>query len=658
MKANGTSALAYYDGTFAEDKQNRIRAFLSSEGGYWLNNDQWYLDDKSFGMAGIKASTSKKHLVADFAAYRSECMKNEMKFYLLYAMKTGKITAVSICQNYGRAIANIGTYLSKEGVGCSFSHLAICDDLNDSEASETEKRVYLSLKDATIRFITDYYYTDIYDNGGETERDVWYAANIPGAKISATAKRGKPSLNFVEIPMNYRDTVKQFLSRLVIKRSWSYCTEMLVYIRYFFWAFYRNGYTHGFLEALERQDVEKYLCWVADDYVGKNATFRSKAVSFIRNFLDYIQLAEYIQAPKKDVNHLIFDDDIPRREHLEDTMSKIKYIPEPVREQLDNCIHEIEDPEMLPLYILLRESGWRTTDILDLRYDSCLGYLWNDREQEYIPYLCGEITKTGIPVLKIPVRGEVGDMVKKLAGEVSTRSTAENNPDKYLFNTFEGRYMGLPFSRKAFVSEVQALIERKGILDGDGQLYHFKPHSLRHTRALEYTEQGMPIAIIQQILGHRSLQMTLHYAKVTENKLYEKWKETEKLNLLRLDAAQPVSRSEQKHESVRYEYIRKNLDAVKIPFGVCFKPSKLSCRQQTSHCFDCANFCSSRDNVSEYEEEIKRVKKQLDVSRTLGRTEWEGKNQKYLEALERMSARIHKEGVVHKNGDLREERNG
>jgi hypothetical protein len=218
--------------------------------------------------------------------------------------------------------------------------------------------------------------------------------------------------------------------------------------------------------------------------------------------------------------------------------------------------------------------------------------------------------------------------------------------------------MGLPFSRPAFAAAVNELIERKGILDGDGQPYHFKTHSLRHTRALEYTEQGMPIGIIQQILGHCSLQMTLHYTKVSENKLYEKWKETEKLNLLHLPAAPPTFREEQKNEDIRYEFVRKNLDAVRIPFGVCFKPSKLACRRQTSHCFDCANFCSSRDNISEYEGEIKKVKEQLKISKTHSRTEWEEKNHKYLEVLEKLLARIIKEGVVHKNGSLREERCG
>ncbi len=193
--------------------------------------------------------------------------------------------------------------------------------------------------------------------------------------------------------------------------------------------------------------MEKYLVWVAGDYEKRNATFRSKAVSFLRQYLDYIQLAEYPQAPRKDVSHLIFDDDIPRRERLEDTLAKVKHVPEPVKEQLDAAIGEIEPPEMMPVYVLLRESGWRGTDVLNLRYDSCLEYLWNEQDKEYVPYLCGEITKTNIPLLKIPIRKEVADMVKQLSEDAASRSTQENNPDKYLFNTYEGRCKGLPISK-------------------------------------------------------------------------------------------------------------------------------------------------------------------------------------------------------------------
>ena len=647
----GVEVLAQYEAF--DDKYNQMMVYLSSEGGYWKDNDRWYLDADSFRDAGIPVPNPRHWLLADFGSYKKGQIKEEMKYFLLRSMKDGIIEAVSAYQNYRQAISNIGKLLSLIKDVESFDGMNTCDrELEYVGLNNTEKRAYLQLKHGVTKLITDY-----YDNHDEMENDVWRATRIRGVKISAAAKREKPSLRFEEIPKYYRGMVKRFMGRLIIKRSWSFCAEILIYIRYFYKVFYEHGYQDGFFEEFTRRDVEGYLGWVADDYANKNATFRSKAVSFIRQYIDYVQLAEYPQSPKKDVNRLIFDDDIPKRERLGDTMAKVKYIPEPVRERLDACIYGIEPKEMLPVYVLLRESGWRGTDVLNLRYDSCLDYLWNNHDKEYIPYLCGEITKTGIPLLKIPIRKEVADMVKKLADEAAAQSTDDNNPDKYLLNTYEGRCKGLPFSKPAFSSAVQALIDKEEIADGDRKSYHFKAHSLRHTRAMEYTEQGMPIGIIQQILGHCSLQMTLHYSKVSENMLYKKWKETEKLNLLHLESRPPEKRSLKK-EDIRYEFIRKNLDAVRVPFGVCFKPSKLPCRQLMNHCLECANFCTGRDNIHEYEEETRHVKEQLEISKRLGRTEWEEKNQKYIEVLEKMLAHIQKEGIVHKNGSLREECDG
>ena len=403
--------------------------------------------------------------------------------------------------------------------------------------------------------------------------------------------------------------------------------------------------------------MEEYFCWVAADYAEKNATFRSKAVSFIRTFLDYVQLSEYPGVPKRDIDRLIFDDDIPKRERPEDTMAKVRYVPKPVRDQIDAAVNEIDPPEMMPVYVLLRETGWRGTDILDLRYDSCLDYVWNEKEQGYVPYLCGEITKTGIPMLKIPLREEVGEMVRGLIKTARERSTEENNPDRYLFNTYEGRSKGLPYSKPALTGAIQELINRKGICDADGSVYHFKAHSLRHTRANEYTEQGMPIGVIQQILGHCSLQMTLHYAKVSENKLYEKWKETEKLGLLNIQAKKPDEKLGKEEQTIDYKKVRANLDAVKVPFGTCFKPSKLGCRRQINHCLECGSFCSCEEDIPEYEAEIERVREKIRLGGEIGRNDWVIKNQEYLEVLKKMVHKIRTEKIVHKNGATREEGN-
>jgi len=628
-------------------------SYLSAEDGYWLKNDKWNADSEAFKSLNLGQIRKGRHLIADFETFKNDSIKIEAKYSLLLLMKDKVISAYDLNNIYSSTIKLIGSTL---GSNFSISTLALSDYEDTQELNRIESNVrpllkekYIYLKRKIIKIITE-----LYDDREETEKDIWYARNIPGIKQSATAKRNKTRLSFEEIPECYRESVKRYFKRLIYKRSWSFCREVLIYIKAYYKVFYEHGYTDGFQEKLTRNDVENYICWIAEKHSCDNATYRSKAVSFIRNWLEFIQLAEYSQAPKKDMTHLIFDDDIPRRERAADTFEKIKYIPEPVRNAIDAAIDDIEPAEMKPVYVLLRETGWRGTDVLNLRYDNCLDYVWNSKEEIYVPYLYGEITKTGIPILKIPVREEVASLLKTLVEDAKGKSTDENNPDKYLFNTYEGKNKGLPYSKPAFTSAVQDLINRKNILDGNGEIYHFRAHSLRHTRAMEYTEQGMPIGIIQQILGHCSLQMTLHYSKVSEDMLYKKWNETEKLNLFKPDVA-PPDPDYQNTEDIHYERIRKNLDAVRVPFGICFKPSKIACKQQMNMCIECPSFCTSKDDLPEYEAEIKRVKEQIRIGEACNRENWINKNKEYLTRLEKMKERILSEGTIHKNGRLREE---
>lgn len=629
-------------------------SYLSTEDQYWLDNDKWNADSKAYKSLNLSKIKDGRHTIADFETYGNESVKIEAKYAILLMMKESIVSAYDLSNLYSTAIKLIGdTVGSDAGISTlAFKNAEDTSELNTivPEVKPLLKNKYAFIKRHIIKLVTELY----SDKKEEIQKDVWYARKIPGIKQSATAKRHKTRLSFEEIPECYRESVKRYFKRLIYKRSWSFCHEMLIYIRTYYRLFYEHGYTDGFQENLTRKDVEEYISWIAEEHADDNATYRSKAVSFIRNWLEFIQLAEYSQAPVKDMTHLIFDDDIPKRERPADTYEKIKYIPEPVRNAIDAAIDDIEPAEMKPVYVLLRETGWRGTDILNLRYDNCLDYVWNSKEEIYVPYLYGEITKTGIPILKIPVREEVASLLKTLIDEAKGKSTDENNPDRYLFNTYEGKNKGLPYSKPAFTSAVQDLINRKNILDGNGEVYHFRTHSLRHTRAMEYTEQGMPIGIIQQILGHCSLQMTLHYSKVSEDMLYKKWNETEKLNLFKPDVA-PPDPDYQNTEDIHFERIRKNLDAVKVPFGICFKPAKIACKQQMNMCIECPSFCTTKEDLPEYEAEIKRVRDQIRIGEACGREDWVNKNTEYLKNLEKMRERILSEGTIHKNGKLREE---
>ena len=638
-----------------QSKYEEIIEYLKQDNGYWLDNDRW--DIYSNFSYDLNRARGKKYL--DFNMFNNENIRLEVKYYYLYSLKENLIKTSTVIEKAQAVIKKLSDCIDRKKYS---SIIELKNDnlqlflLNESLTQNTAI-IYLSQINEIIRFIINF-----YDDREETEKDIWYAKNIQGVKKSAvTSEKGSTvKLDFTVIPKYYRETVKRYLKSFITKRSWSHCRNILDTLNVFFNTFYEMGYKDAFLKDLKREDIEKYLYTIANKYKNKNVTYVNKFIAYPRTFLEYIQMAQYDEAPTKEAVFLIFENDIPKRERDADRLTRVKFIPEPILKQLDNNIMDLDKPQYIPIYILLRETGWRGTDILNLRYHNCLEQIWNSKEQNYNYYLCGEITKTGISQLKIPIRDKVAEMIQKAINKAKELSTEENNPKKYLFNTYVGKSKGEPLNKQALLVTIKNLIKEKDIRDISGDLYHFRLHSLRHTRAKEYVEQGIGISIIQQILGHQSLQMTVHYATVTENTLYEKWKSTEDLDLFKVDTKtnelEKVDLSTNAGENlIRYEYVKKNLDAVRVPFGVCFKPSKLPCRQQMNHCLTCASFCTTVENIPEYEEEIDHVKRQIEISERCGRELWAEKNKHYLDTLEKTLKKVREHKLVHKNGKSREE---
>lgn len=637
-----------------QSKYEEIIEYLKQDGGYWLENDKW--DMYNNFTYNLDKAIGKKYL--DFSLFNNKNIMLEVKYYYLYSLKECLLKPIFIMSKAQAVIKKLVNYVNNKRYR---SIIELQDDnlklfLLNENLTENTGRSYLTQINEIINFTIGF-----YDDREETEKDIWYYKNIKGVKLPASNNRATlNSIDFRVIPQFYREVVKRYFRTFITKKSVSHCQNIYRTINVFFNIFYEMGYSNGFLKELTRNDIEKYLYVISNKYKDKNVTYVNKFIAYPRTFLEYIQMAQYDKAPKKEASFLIFQDDIPKRERDSDRLRRIKFIPEPILKQLDNNIMDLDRPDYIPIYILLRETGWRGTDVLNLRYHNCLEQIWNNKEERYNHYLCGEITKTGIAQLKIPIRDKVAEMVQRSIDKAKELSTEENNPKKYLFNTYEGKLKGKPLAKQNLLQTIKRLIEEKDIRDANGELYHFKPHSLRHTRAKEYVEQGMGISIIQQILGHQSLQMTVHYATVTENVLYEKWRNTENLELFKVDTKtndlEKIDLSSDTGENlIRYEYVKKNLDAVRVPFGVCFKSTKMHCKQQMNHCLNCGSFCTTTENIPEYEEEIEKVKQQIKISNRYGRELWAEKNKTYLKLLKDTLTRVKEQKIIHKNGKSRED---
>ena len=84
---------------------------------------------------------------------------------------------------------------------------------------------------------------------------------------------------------------------------------------------------------------------------------------------------------------------------------------------------------------------------------------------------------------------------------------------------------GLPAKNSSYDTHLYKLCEKAGIEP-------FSMHTLRHTYATRAIESGMQPKVLQQLLGHASIQTTMDtYVHVTEDSLTKAVKQFEKNNI-------------------------------------------------------------------------------------------------------------------------------
>ena len=119
-------------------------------------------------------------------------------------------------------------------------------------------------------------------------------------------------------------------------------------------------------------------------------------------------------------------------------------------------------------------------------------------------------------------------------------------------------------------------------------LPHIHPHQLRHTLATQAINRGMSLEAIAAMLGHRSLDMTLRYAKIANRTVAEEYfAVTEKVDALYEQArALPADALGPNMTRLRREHHRH------LANGYCTRPPELDCAFENI-CETCTFFQTS-----------------------------------------------------------------
>jgi hypothetical protein len=113
------------------------------------------------------------------------------------------------------------------------------------------------------------------------------------------------------------------------------------------------------------------------------------------------------------------------------------------------------------------------------------------------------------------------------------------------------------------------------------------PHRLRHTLATQAINRGMRLEAIAALLGHRSLEMTLVYAKITDRVVADEYASVcKQIDALYATAARPGALPAD-IETNAMARLRQEAHAHMLGNGLCTRPVELGCRMETI-CETCA----------------------------------------------------------------------
>jgi len=307
---------------------------------------------------------------------------------------------------------------------------------------------------------------------------------------------------------------------------------------------------------IRRDDIEDYKVWLARQHgtTGSlSANTHRQRLRTLRAFFERIIEWDWPDAPPRNP---VLGGDIPKK-------------PEPLPKFLDDrdaarlmaAARASSDPRDRLVVELLARTGMRAGELADLEADAVvrigqacwlrvpLGKLRNDR---YVPLH--------------------PDLV-----QLTARWTASNLAHIRAHRRLAADHRG-PLDRHMICRIVRRVGRRAGV--------SVHPHQLRHTLATQAINRGMRLEAIAALLGHRSMEMTLIYARIANRVVADEYQAiSAKIDALYGQAPQlPAD-----YETTGMARLRREAHARMLGNGLCTRPAELDCRMESA-CETCAYF--------------------------------------------------------------------
>jgi hypothetical protein len=278
--------------------------------------------------------------------------------------------------------------------------------------------------------------------------------------------------------------------------------------------------------------------------------------------------------------------------------------------------------EILPIVLLLETTGFRISDICRLKIDCLI-----KREDGW--RITGEQRKVKDKNHRVPISEEIAKVIVTQQELTRSKSTIETNPLNYLFPIYRGKRKGQPNARSTIVNNLNKLAYENNIIDEKGSIYRCKAHAFRHRYGVNLINNGMNILHVQKLMAHASPEMTLVYAQIHDTTLRKEWEKAINNGAIKINQGGkilPTNIEQQASDNgLELEWIRHNLDSIRLDHGFCIKSPKHNCDflEQTIEppCIrnNCRSFHVDRSFLDYYEEQINNIESDIQIYQRTGR---------------------------------------